>query len=102
MSKWANEQMGKFLIARGEAIMAIPLNSWAEIHQATRQLPPVMKIELVRALLSEIQPDATVNTKTAADVLLLTENSERVIIDFTPFFPRRENVCPRFIRFYPP
>ena len=52
--------------------MAIPLNSWAEIHQATRQLPPVMKIELVRALLSEIQPDATVNTKTAADVLLLT------------------------------
>ncbi len=63
--------------------MIINLNSWAEIHHATRQLPPVMKIELVRALLSEIQPDATVNTKTAADVLLLTGLSNEELYTLT-------------------
>ncbi len=63
--------------------MAIPLNSWAEIHRVTRQLPPVMKIELVRALLSEIQPDATVSTKTAADVLLLTGLSDEELYTLT-------------------
>lgn len=63
--------------------MAIHLNSFAEIHHATRQLPPVMKFELVRALLSEIQPGATVSTKTAADVLLLTGLSDEELYTLT-------------------
>ena len=40
--------------------MTMTQESFAEIQQLTRQLPPMMKNELIRMLLSDINPDGVV------------------------------------------